>query len=217
MGKIYLKNFNKEQFKNVYFITGTATGGKTTISKELANKYGWLRYDVDEEFDRHQKLSNKQDQPNMNKTFKNADEFFMRDVDEYCDWLKNNSREQLEFILKDLVELSKTQTVVCDLHLTVDEADELAYKNNIVFLIKENNDNLIDEYCNRKSHEGFKRFINSATNPEMAKKNCNAVLKKINDERCEEIRKRDYLYIERNEKSTVEKTLKIVEEHFGLI
>ena len=109
MGKIYLKNFNKEQFKNVYFITGTATGGKTTISKELANKYGWLRYDVDEEFDRHQKLSNKQDHPNMNKTLKNADEFFMRDVDEYCDWLKNNSREQLEFILKDLVELSKTQ------------------------------------------------------------------------------------------------------------
>ena len=76
MNKDYLKDYTKDDFKNVYFITGTATGGKTTISKALAEKYGWLRYDVDVEFDRHQQLSNPIDQPNMNKTFKNADEFF---------------------------------------------------------------------------------------------------------------------------------------------
>ena len=52
----YLDNYTKEDFKNVYFITGTATGGKTTISKLLAQKYNFVRYDVDEEFDRHKIL-----------------------------------------------------------------------------------------------------------------------------------------------------------------
>ena len=101
MGKVYLEKYKKEQFKNVYFITGTATGGKTTISKALAEKYGWLRYDVDERFDEHKKLSNPTDQPNMNKTFKDADEFFLRDTNEYVQWLKDNSSEQMEFIVID--------------------------------------------------------------------------------------------------------------------
>ncbi len=214
---IYLDKYNKNDFKNVYFITGTATGGKTTISKALAEKYGWLRYDVDEKFDEHKKLSNPIDQPYMNKTFKNADEFFMRNQNEYIDWLENNSKEQLEFILADLARLSKNQTIVCDLHLLPEEAERITDINHTVFLIRENNDNIIDDYCNRKSHEGFKRYINSTTNPEFAKSNCNEVLRRLNIKRCEDIKKSGYYYIERNALSTVEKTLKLVEKHFNLI
>lgn len=213
----YLNRYKKEDFKNVFFITGTATGGKTTISKVLADKYGWLRYDVDERFDEHKKLSNPINQPNMNKTFKNADEFFMRNQDEYINWLENNTNEQLEFILTDLVKLSKNQIVVCDLHLTPNLAKTISDYNKVVFLIRENNDNIIDDYCNRKSHEGFRNFINSTTNPGLAKKNCNDVLRKINVKRCEDIKKSGFYYIERNELSTVEKTLKLVEKHFNLI
>ena len=150
MEKNYLDKYKKEQFKNIYFITGTATGGKTTISKALAQKYGWLRYDVDERFEEHKKLSNPIDHPNMNKNFKNADEFFMRDKNEYVQWLKSNSSEQMEFILADLVELSKNQVVICDLHLTVEEAKKLANPNQVIFLIRENNDNIIDDYCHRR-------------------------------------------------------------------
>ena len=212
----YLEKYNKEQFKNVYFITGTATGGKTTISKALAEKYDFLRYDVDEEFENHQKRSNPLQQPNMNKTFKNADEFFLRDKEEYIQWLKDNSREQMPFILEDLIKLSQNQKVVCDLHLTIEEAEKIANKNKVVFLIRENNDNIIEDYCNRKSHEGFKNFINSASNPEKAKENCNLVLKELNEERCKAIKASKFLWIERNKNSTVENTLDIVEKHFGL-
>ncbi|MBO5394439.1 MAG: shikimate kinase [Clostridia bacterium] len=217
MGKVYLEKYKKEQFKNVYFITGTATGGKTTISKALAEKYGWLRYDVDERFDEHKKLSNPTYQPNMNKTFKDADEFFLRDTNEYVQWLKDNSAEQMEFILADLVELSKNQIVVCDLHLTVEEAEKLANPNQVVFLMRENNDNIIDDYCHRPSHVGFNRFIHSSTNPTKAKQNCNEVLRIVNEERCQTIKNSQFFYIERNENSTVENTLAQVEQHFGLI
>lgn len=211
-----IKDYNKEQFKNVYFITGTATGGKTTISKALADKYDFLRYDVDVEFDRHKSLSDPINQPYMNKEFKNADEFFLRDKDEYIDWLINNTKEQMEFVLKDIVELSKNQKLVCDLHLNVDEARQIANTNQLVFLIREDNTNIIDDYINRKSHEGFKNFINSSTNPELAKENCNNVLRELNEKRCRDIRNSEYLYIERNSNSTVEKTLELVEKQFNL-
>ena len=217
MKKENLEKYKKEQFKNVFFITGTATGGKTTISKALAEKYGWARYDVDERFDEHKKLSNPTDHPNMNKTFNNADEFFMRSQEEYINWLKNNSKEQLEFILNDLIKLSKNQIVVCDLHLTVEEAERIANPDQIVFLIRKNNDSIIDEYCNRSSHDGFNKFINSASNPKLARQNCNEVLKKLNEERCNSIRNSSFFYLERNAQSTIENTMQQVEKHFDLV
>ena len=106
----------------------------------------------------------------------------------------------MEFILADLTELSKNQKVVCDLHLTVEEAEKLANPNQVVFLIRENNENIIDDYCNRKSHEGFNRFINSSSSPSLAKENCNLVLRKINEEKTIAIKNSKFLYIERNAK-----------------
>lgn len=213
---LFLNKYKKEDFKNVYFISGTATGGKTTISKEISKKYGFLRYDVDVEFDRHLQMSNPINQPYMNKKFKNANDFFMRDQDEYVNWLENNSYEQLEFVFEDLIKLSKNQKIVCDLHLLPEDIKGLIDYNKIVFLIRENNDNLIDDYCNREDHKDFYNYINSATNVELAKENCNNVLKKLNKKRCEIIKNSGFLYIERNQFSTINKTLEIIEKHFNL-
>ena len=38
---IFQDNIMKEYLKNVYFITGTPCGGKTTVSRALAEKYGF--------------------------------------------------------------------------------------------------------------------------------------------------------------------------------
>ena len=54
---IFQNNIIKEYLKNVYFITGTPCGGKTTISRTLAKKYNLLVYDVDERFDSQVKLT----------------------------------------------------------------------------------------------------------------------------------------------------------------
>lgn len=216
MGKIYLDKYKNEQFKNVYFIAGTATGGKSTASRELCRKYGYYLYDVDQQFDRHKSMCTAQEKPNMHKTFKDADEFFLRPVEEYKQWLIDNSNEQLEFVLDDLVELAQDKIVVCDLHITVEQAREVVYNNQIVFLIREDNAKIIDDYCNRKDHQGFNNFINSASDPVLAKNNCNQVLTSINDERCDAIRNSEFFYIERNANSTVENTLKLIEKHFKL-
>ena len=169
----------------------------------------------DEQFEKHQKISNPTFQPAMNKVFQNADAFFGRTVEEYKQWLLDNTREQLDFVLLDLICLSQNQIVLCDCHLTVEEADHLTDPSRIVFLIKEPS-HLIDDYCNRPDHQDFRDFINSASDTEKAKATCNETLKSINAERYKDIKGSNYFWIERTEKSTVNETVRNVEQYFGL-
>ena len=211
---IFQDNVLKEYLKNVYFITGTPCGGKTTISRELAKKYNLTVYDIDEQFENHLRNSNSVYQPSMNTKFKETDEFFGRTVEEYMNWLLCSTREQLDFVILDLIRLSQSQIVLCDCHLTVEEADKLTETSRIVFLIKDPS-NLVDDYCNRYDHQGFSDFIHSATDFEKAKETCNATLKSINEKRCTEIKNSNYCWIERTANSTVHDTLGKVESHFG--
>ena len=213
---IFQDNVIKEYLKNVYFITGTPCAGKTTISRELAKRHNLLVYDIDEQYPNHRKISNAAFQPSMNKVFKDADEFFGRTVEEYKKWLLDNTREQLDFVLLDLIRLSQNQTVLCDCHLTVEEAEKFTEPSRIVFLIKEPS-NLIDDYCNRPDHQEFSDFINSTSDTEKAKTICNATLKSLNEKKCNEIKGSGYYWLERTPKSTVVETVGKVERHFGFV
>lgn len=211
---IFQDNVLKEYLKNVYFITGTACGGKTTVSRELAKRHNFVVYDIDEMFECHKRLSNPDSQPSMNKSFKDADEFFGRTIDEYKKWLIDNTREQLDFVLLDLIRLSQNQVVLCDCHLTLEEAAKLTEPSRIVFLIKEPS-NIVDDYCNRPDHQGFRNFIYSASDVDHAKAVCNETLRNLNVKKCEQIKHSEYFWLKRNEHSTVEDTVRKVEQHFG--
>ena len=213
---IFKDNVIKENLKNVYFITGTPCGGKTTVSRALGKKYGIQVYDIDEMFPSHQLLSNAEHQPAMNRTFANADEFFGRSVDEYRNWLISNTREQLDFVVLDLIRLSTDKKVICDCHLTVEQADLLSDPSRVVFMLKEPTD-LVDEYCNRPDHQGFSDFIHSTTDFESAKRTCNETLRLLNTEKYEQIKAGKYFWIERDTKRSVEETVSLVEKHLGLV
>lgn len=212
---IFQDNVVKEYLKNVYFVTGTPCGGKTTISHELGKRHNLLVYDVDEKFSQHQRISNPIYQPAMNKKFKNADEFFGRTIEDYSAWLLKSTREQLDYILMDLIQISHNQIVICDLHLTVDEANLITDYERIVFLIK-NPTNIINEYCNRPDHNDFNNYINSTTNPKEAMTNCNNTLEYLNQIKYEKIKKSQYFWLERDSYSTIEDTVCRVEQHFRL-
>ena len=137
---IFQDNVLKEYLKNVYFISGTACGGKTTVTKALSRKYGIPVYVIDDQFTIHQLMSDPEHQPNMNKSFRDADEFFGRSVGEYRDWLLGNSREQLDYVLLDLIRLSRDRVVLCDLHIVAEEADRITDPSRIAFLIREPKD-----------------------------------------------------------------------------
>lgn len=211
---IFQDNIIKEYLKNVYFVTGTPCGGKTTISRELAKRHNLLVYDADEQFANHQKISNEIYQPAMNKTFKDADEFFGRTIEEYRQWLIENRREQLDFVLLDLMCIAKKQIVLCDCHLTLEQASQFTDASRVVFLLKEPS-YIINDYCNRPDHTDFRDFINSASNPQKAKNVCNETLKSLNMDYYKDVKSSDYCWIERTVQSNVEETVKMVEKHFG--
>ena len=213
---IFQDNVMKEYLKNVYFITGTPCGGKTTLSHALAQKYGFELFDIDERFEEHKKISDPLFQPAMNTCFKSADEFFGRTVEEYKNWLLKNTREQLEFVLLDLIRLSENKKVLCDCHLTVAQVLAFSEPARVVFLIKDPS-NLVDEYSNRPDHQGFFQYLNSATDIEKAKQTVKTTLYELNADRIEEIKSSPFFWIERTTDSTVEDTVASVEKHFGLI
>ena len=124
-------------------------------------------------------MSDKDYQPTMNKTFKDADEFFGRSVEEYKNWLLGNKREQLDFVLLDLIKLSKDRVILCDLHIVVEEADKITDISRIAFMISKP-ENIVDTYCNRPDHQPFNNFIHSATDYEKAKAICEQTLTEIN-------------------------------------
>ncbi len=212
---IFQDNIIKEYLKNVYFIAGTPCGGKTTISRALGKQYGIRVYDVDEQFPIHQQMSDRVHQPAMNKQFKNADEFFGRSVEEYRSWLLCNTREQMDYVLLDLIRLSMQEPIICDCHLTIEEARLLSQPSRVVFMIKEPKD-IVDEYCNRADHQDFNDFIHSATDFEQAKATCNETLKTLNTKHYHEIKKSEYFWLERNSERSVEETVKLVGKHLGL-
>lgn len=208
-------NVIKEYLKNVYFVTGTPCGGKTTISRELAKKHNLLVYDVDEQFANHQKISNATFQPAMNKVFKDADAFFGRTVEEYRNWLIDNTREQFDFVLMDLIRLSQNQIVLCDGHLTMEDAEKVTDPSRIVFLIKEPS-NIVDDYCSRPDHQDFRDFINRTSDTEKAKAVCNETLKSLNEKHYSAIKDSHYYWVERTPTGTVDETVEKVERYFGL-
>ena len=102
---IFQDSVLKAYLRNVYFLSGTPCGGKTTVSRALGRRHGIPVYDADEVFPMHRLMSDRVHQPSMNQTFRDADAFFSRSVEEYRDWLIHNTREQLDFVLMDLIRL----------------------------------------------------------------------------------------------------------------
>ncbi|SEK65549.1 Ribosomal protein S18 acetylase RimI [Butyrivibrio sp. ob235] len=207
-------NIIKEYLRNVYFITGTPCGGKTTISRALGEKYGIPVYDIDEQFPFHQAISDSEHQPNMNKQFRDADEFFGRSVEEYKAWLLGNLKEQLDFIILDLIKLSQNGRVICDCHLTMEQIEQLSDPSRAAFMITDPTD-LVETYCDRPDHQDFSDFIHSATDYEKAKKTCTQTLYELNMEKYQEIKRSNFFWLERDYNRSVADTVALVEKHFG--
>ena len=211
---IFQDNIIKQYLKNVYFIAGTPCGGKTTVSRALAKQYGIPVYDIDERFPEHQAMSDPASQPAMNKSFRDADEFFGRSVAEYKAWLLKNTREQLDFVLLDLMRISKDQIVLCDCHLTLEQAAQITESSHVAFMLKKP-ENLVDEYCNRPDHQGFSDFIHSATDFEKAKATCNETLLSLNAKYYEDVKASGYFCVDRADGLSVEETVALTAKHFG--
>ena len=109
-------NILKYYLKNVYFITGTAYAGKSTMVKMLAERYGM--FFCGENY--HSKVSDivatPEAQPDIcyMKQLTDWKDFVTRSPEEYERWIYNSGREGAGFEIAELILLSRDHKVIVD-------------------------------------------------------------------------------------------------------
>lgn len=208
-------NILKHSLKNVYFLAGTACGGKTTMSKIIAEKYGFYLFDENNFFDEHRKIANEIEQPSMTKKFPDWEYYFNRPPVEYSEWLSDSGAEELEMSLIDLIVLSHNQKVIVDIHVKPEVAITFTEYNRIAFLVAEP-ELVMKDYYDRDGHREIYDCIMGLSNPEKTLENVNNMFIYGTNKMLDSIYSSGLYYIKRDNDSTVDKTLALLESHFGL-
>lgn len=208
-------NILKHHLKNVYFLSGTACGGKTTMSRIIAEKHGFILYKDNIYYDEHKSIATPEEQPNLTKSFPSWEYYFNRPVPEYSQWLSDCCSEELEMILVDLLKLPIDKKIIVDLHMTPEAAKQITDYNRVAFLVTEPA-LVIKDYYDREHHREILDCIRSLPDPEKALRNVNDLHVYGTEKTLKSVYKSGLFYIKRDENSTIEKTLSLLEKHFNL-
>ncbi len=209
-------NVLRHSLRNVFFISGTGCGGKTTLSKALAEKHGFVQFSKHQAEKKYRAIANEIEQPAMTKKFDGWEEYFNRTPIEYSNWLSALDKEELEMMIVDLIALSKERQVIVDLHIQPETALLFTEYNRIAFLLAEP-ELIIADYFRRGDHQKTFKRISGLADPEKTFANMNAMLTYATNRTIENVYSSGLFYIVRNKQSTVPDTLIQLEQHFGLI
>ncbi|MEA4821072.1 MAG: hypothetical protein VB122_02380 [Erysipelotrichales bacterium] len=210
-------NILKYNLKNVYFLGGTACGGKTTMGKALSKKYGFIHYDDNYHTDNFFKFTEICDavyQPHSTKKF-DWEYYFNRPAEEWDNWLKDSGLEHLQYMLIELIKLSQGNIVIADLHLPISLANEITEYNKVAFLLTEPK-NVIKDYYQRNDHKDIYDLIMTLKDPQKSLDNLHNLFEYGTQKFINELYKSGLFYIMRDQNSTVENTLLKLEKHFRL-
>jgi hypothetical protein len=216
------ENILKHSLQNVYFLVGTACGGKTTMAKEIARKHGFIHFN-DNWNEVHCKvfdsIKNEKYQPNSTKRKEiDWETYFSRSVGEFLADKNDNhgTAEYLEFSIIELIKLSQNNKVIADVWIEdFYFLTEISDYGRIACLLAPG-ELIIRDYYARDDHRDFTECIQSLKNPEKKFETQNELFR-IGAKRIFEDAGRYNLFtIVRSEESTVENTLRLLEKHFKL-
>lgn len=215
-------NILKHYLKNVYFLIGTACGGKTTMAKEISKKYGFIHFNDnwnEDNFKVWQSLLDEKYQPNSTKRKEiNWEEYFSRSVEEFLADKNDNhgTAEQLEFSIIELIKLSQANRVIADIWIEDwDFLMEISDTDRIACLLAPG-EMIIRDYYQREDHKDFTDCIKSLKDPEKKFETQNELFRLCAKEMSDKAKKYNLFSIMRNDESTIENTLPLLEKHFCL-
>jgi len=209
-------NIIKEQLKNVYFLCGGAYGGKTTMAKLLAEKYGFYRYRQGDHYGEYEAIAKPEYQPALClDRSKDWHGFFAQKPRKYADWMQQELREEAEFVITDLIKISKNKNVIVDALIPIDILREISDYEHVMLLFAPD-EMKRKHYFDRADKEDVYQFILSFPDGEALLKNVIEALNIDNQKERDNIVNSGFKYIERTDKDTIEGTLNIIEQHFGL-
>lgn len=208
------------KFSNVYFITGNAYAGKSTMIKLLAEKHGGIL--CEENY--HDALLNdltREEFPCLTYTRDLEDwhDFIRRTPEEYEAWMDGVSKECEILELRILRELAKQEKpIFVDTNISVETLKEIAVPAHVLIMLADPEIS-VSRFFDRPDREKqfLYRLIMEEPDPDKAMDNYRQGLIKINSqEKYDRYLHSGFKVILRDENRTVAKTLGLVENAFGL-
>lgn len=214
-------NILRNMFANVYFINGTAYAGKSTMVKLLAEKYDGICCGENYHMDLL-KFADPAHQPNLCyfETMSGWQEFISRSPEEYDAWIVGCGREAAQLEIIHLLRLCESgKKIFVDTNIPVDMLHKISDHHHVAIMLSPQHMS-VNRFFDRPDAE--KQFlyqkIMEAPDPDAAMTNYRKCLEKINSrEHYKEMEESGFFIHLRDENSTIEKTLKKLEEHFLLI
>lgn len=208
------------QFNNVFFITGTAYAGKSTMLKLLAKKYNGIL--CEENY--HDKLLpqlSKKDFPCLTYIRDLVDwhDFIRRSPEEYKTWYDGVTKEceKLELeILKDVCNQKKP--VFVDTNISVETLKKITDTNHVLIMLADPQIS-VRRFFERPDREKqfLYRLIMEEPDPQKAMENYRKCLELIcSQENYNNFLNSGFRVVLRDDNRSVEQTLALVENVFGL-
>lgn len=179
-------NILKHYLKNVYFITGTAYAGKSTMVKMLAEQYDLIC--CGENY--HCKITDEVAEPDIqpNLCYMNQmnswEDFVRRSPEEYEKWIYGVSDEVAGFEIAELISLSKDKRVIVDTNIPISLLQEISDYHHVAVMLSPQSMS-VECFFDRNDEE--KQFILSVIencdHSDEVMENYKAGLERINSEK----------------------------------
>lgn len=209
------------QFNNIYFITGTAYAGKSTMVNLLAEKYDGIACE-ENYHDRFFSELNKEEFPCLAYTreLKDWHDFIRRTPDEYEAWIDGVTKECEMLELKILENLNtQKKPVFVDTNISIETLKAITDDSHVLIMLADPQIS-VRRFFERPDREKqfLYQLIMEESDPEYAMNNFRQCLMRINSqERYDRFLYSGFPVILRDENRSVEQTLTIVEKIFGLV
>jgi len=203
--------------------------GKTTMCKVLSEKHGFIWFDYNhngEPFkkwlslceEKYQPLQFARDKRYSKQGNYDWDAHFNRPAVEIIAEQegRDSDDEFLEFVMIELVKLSQNNKVIIDFSGPTDVLVQIADNDRIAYLLTAPHLATTENYGSRDDHKDFYNWILSLNEPEKKMAKQDEIFKIYAERNFVEARKCNLFTIIRTEESTIENTLKLLEQHFGL-
>ena len=214
-------NVLKHYLKNVYFITGTAYAGKSTMVKMLAERYGLTECGENYHMPVSERVATPETHPDLcyNRQLTDWREFVTRTPEEYERWIYAVGREAAEFEVPELIAISQDQKVIVDTNIPIDLLKEISDYNHVAVMLSPQSMS-VERFFDRADPD--KRFllnvIDSCDDPVAVMENYRQGLARINSqEHYDEYANSGFFTVVREDNGidTRDEVCNILAKHFG--
>ncbi len=205
---------------HIYFITGTAYAGKSTMVKRLAEKYNGIA--CEENY--HDALLSELDQERFpcltyTRDLRDWRDFIRRTPDEYEAWVKGVSGE-CEILELDILEQLSTEgkKIFVDTNISLETLRKISDKEHVLIMLADP-DISVNRFFERpdKEKQFLYQLLMAEEDSERAMENFRQCLKRINSRAVyDAFLNAGFRVIVREENRSIEDTFALVERELGL-